>query len=85
MELTPENINYLQRVAAHDTGVDPQRPPRVRVKAEKGIIQNGAANRFLCRVGQDGQQRTKVFSTKRYKSMAAAEAAATEFVSTAHS
>ena len=84
MELTPENIDYLQTVAAHDMRVNPPRlesnerspPCCTRVK---GTTRNEAAKRFLCRVRQDGRQRAKVFSAKRYKSMAAAEAAATEF------
>ena len=83
MELTPENIDYLQTVAAHEMRVNPPRvaserspPSCTRVK---GLQRNEAGKRFLCRVRQDGRQRTKVFSAKRYKSMAAAEAVATEF------
>ena len=83
MELTPENIDYLQTVAAHDIRVNPPRvapersPPND--KRVKGVMRNEARKRFLCRVQQDGRQRTKVFSAKRYKTMAAAEAVATEF------
>ena len=83
MELTPENIDYLQTVAAHEMRVCVNlarvvNPPRV--ETPKGITRNEAGKRFLFRVRRDGQQRTKVFSAKRYKSMAAAEAAANEFV-----
>ena len=80
MELTPENIDYLQTVAAHEVRVNLD-PPRVGNRPRVGgITRNETRKRFLFRVRRDGQQRTKVFSAKRYKSMAAAEAAATEFV-----
>ena len=79
MELTPENIDYLQTVAAHELRVNLD-PPRVANRRDRGgIIRNEAGKRFLCRVRRDGRQRTKVFSAKRYKTMAAAEAVASEF------
>ena len=83
MELAPENIEYLQTVTAHDIRVNPPRVAPERSspndKRVKGVMRNEARKRFLCRVQQDGRQLTKVFSDKRYKTMAAAEAVATEF------
>ena len=80
MELTPENIDYLQTVAAHEVRVNLDPPRGVKRPSDGGITRNEAGKRVLFRVRRDGQERTKVFSAKRYKSMAAAEAAANEFV-----
>ena len=83
MELTADNVDYLQTVTAHEMRVNPPRvaperssPCTARVK---GVKRDEPNKRFLCRVQQDGRQRTKVFSDKRYKTTVAAEAMASEF------
>ena len=81
IELTTDNVEYLQTVAAHEMRVNPPRAATQRSvhRDVKGAVRKDTRNRYLCRVQGDGRQRAKVFSAKRYKSMAAAEAVATEF------
>ena len=80
MELTADNIKYLQSVAAHEMRVNPPRAATARSSPlAKGCVRDGKRGRVLCRVQQDGRSRTKVFSERRYKTMAAAEAEASDF------
>ena len=86
IELTTDNVEYLQTVAAHEMRV---KAPRAEIRQSvhrlvKGITRDEAGRRYLCRVQGDGRQRAKVFSAKRHQTMAAAEAEATEFALSAH-
>ena len=78
------NIEYLQEVAAHQVHAARGRERESRRKLErssrpKGVGRDRKYGRILCRVRQNGQKRTKVFSLRRYKTMDAAEAQAAEF------
>ena len=86
IELTSDNVEYLQTVAAHEMRVKaPRADTRESVHRDvKGITRDEAGKRYLCRVQEDGRQRAKVFSAKRHQTMAAAEAEATEFALNAH-
>ena len=88
IELTADNVEYLQTVAAHEMRVKPPRAARPRSphvhRDVKGVVRDKAGKRYLCRVQEDGRRRAKVFSAKRHQTMAAAEAEATEFALNAH-
>ena len=86
IELTADNVEYLQTVAAHEMRVNPPRAATQRSvhRDVKGVTRDEAGKRYLCRVQEDGRQRAKVFSAKRHQTMAAAEAEATEFALSAH-
>ena len=89
MELTAENVDYLQKVQKV-VGGDAHTPPRKRVHrdrsqiATKGVVRDLGKHRVLCRVqegrGRMRRMRTKVFNFDKFPTQRDAEARAEEFM-----
>ena len=89
MELTANNVDYLQKVPMI-VGGDAHTPPRKRVHrdrsqiATKGVVRDLGKHRVLCRVqegrGRMRRMRTKVFNFDKFPTQRDAEARAEEFM-----